>query len=831
MGYNCSTNPWKGLNFYVEGEIIYGRDSEILNLSHYIFNNTQTVLYGRSGIGKSSILNAGIFPEARRQNMVPVTVRLKHDGDMSYTNQIKQLIKESGIEFKARVDAVDEGRESLWEFIHRHDFVSSETGNPVVPLIVFDQFEEIFTLQSDEHIRKAFFNELADLFNDVKPLYIVEHEVANTDTSVRQSTQSIDTDAFKGLNLSLKIKRGTTDGHSRSKGYVETPSYHMVFALREDFLSSLEIYAHNIPVMKNNRFPLLPINEEQAADIIMRPRPDIVAPDVAKLIIEKVTERTDFTLDGIPEIEVDSAILSLYLSRLYDKMVETGEKTITSDLLKMYGDNIIEEFYVESIKGLPEESVDWIENTLVNKEGRRDNRDRSTMLDECGLSVSELDRLIDDVKILREFPYAGSLRIELIHDVLCPVIVKHRKERIDQLMLKEIETKTKREKRNILIRTIIVASLIVVIIGVSAVWLVRKNLNTRIVDQQQNLVLSLVEDETVTDMDFWKANLTVVGKYASGRDTVLCDIPINKSEISEPITINTDSCLELAFALDFGDFSDIGKYENQNFSKSVSEIISSPYLKLTVRRDKPNYIDYAGRIRLDVNNIDIPLERAIVMIGDAVAISDSAGNFVVSVESTPTKNTTVMIAKGGLGCYELPILASENAADNVYMVIPSDSLGQFIKKAADMDTVSRWNYKTVGEAYCANKGSKNGIHVTFADGHEDRLMMYWKSETPSMDKIPLTGYFYFKNQKDAYDATGAGNGKYAYYIGSGYIDRKVRRDENDAPYRNFEFKGYDAASNVRTVTGKYYRVNGAGKYSGVITSNNRQIGGFGHSQN
>lgn len=58
-------NPWKGLNFYTEGEILYGRNAEIQSLSQYIFNNTQTVLYGRSGIGKSSILNAGIFPKAR----------------------------------------------------------------------------------------------------------------------------------------------------------------------------------------------------------------------------------------------------------------------------------------------------------------------------------------------------------------------------------------------------------------------------------------------------------------------------------------------------------------------------------------------------------------------------------------------------------------------------------------------------------------------------------------------------------------------------------------------------------------------------------------------
>ena len=45
-------NPWKGLNFYVEGETLYGRDSEIQRLTQFIVNNSQTVLYGKSGIGK-----------------------------------------------------------------------------------------------------------------------------------------------------------------------------------------------------------------------------------------------------------------------------------------------------------------------------------------------------------------------------------------------------------------------------------------------------------------------------------------------------------------------------------------------------------------------------------------------------------------------------------------------------------------------------------------------------------------------------------------------------------------------------------------------------------
>ena len=94
-------NPWKGLDFYNEGEILYGRNVEIQSLSQYIFNNTQTVLYGRSGIGKSSILYAGIFPKARLEGMMPVSIRLKHDDVDNYIWQIRAAIKNSGIKMKS----------------------------------------------------------------------------------------------------------------------------------------------------------------------------------------------------------------------------------------------------------------------------------------------------------------------------------------------------------------------------------------------------------------------------------------------------------------------------------------------------------------------------------------------------------------------------------------------------------------------------------------------------------------------------------------------------------------------------------------------------------
>ena len=191
-------NPWKGLNFYLEGEKLYGRDNEILSLAQYVINNTQTVLYGRSGIGKSSIINAGIFPVARREGLYPISIRLKHDVEASYVTQVKSTFLASGIGIREIVPVINESTETLWEYFHRHVFYLPETGVPVRPLVVFDQFEEIFTLQHDEGRKKAFFSQLADLLNEVTPQYILD--------SGTKSKQAPAAKAPSGTQLAVQLR-------------------------------------------------------------------------------------------------------------------------------------------------------------------------------------------------------------------------------------------------------------------------------------------------------------------------------------------------------------------------------------------------------------------------------------------------------------------------------------------------------------------------------------------------------------------------------------------------------------------------------------------------
>ncbi|MBO4906248.1 MAG: ATP-binding protein [Bacteroidaceae bacterium] len=426
-------NPWLGLQSYREGEVLYGRDDDIRNLTQCVVNDVDTLLYGKSGIGKSSILNAGILPAARRHGYLPIVVRLSHKEPQSYLSQIRMSIGEERLH--EVIACKDVERESLYEFFHRHTFHDG-SGERIKLLIIFDQFEEIFTLQDEPSRRKRFFRELADLLNDIVPTYL-QTEVVEPATGSNEM-QLVDTNSMDDLFSSFDFS-----GSHDIPEYVEDNDIHFVFTIREDFLSEFEYHTAAIPSLKQNRYNLRPINEEQAAQIIMRPIPGLISKSVAKLILEKVTGHTDFELDGVPELEVDSAVLSLYLNRLYDA---NPSDVITSDLVEQKGGEIISDFYSDAIADLPDETVEYLEDKLLNGQGRRDS---VTVFDaeHSGCMPAQVIReLCDNKKILRQFNYGGDLRIELIHDILCPVVKAHR-DRREQLRQQEEEHRRQEEEK------------------------------------------------------------------------------------------------------------------------------------------------------------------------------------------------------------------------------------------------------------------------------------------------------------------------------------------------------------------------------------------------
>src|SRR3954452_6823292 len=71
-------NPWPGLESFEENarDYFHGREAEAEDLLRRVTDAPLTVLFGKSGLGKTSLLKAGLFPRLRERHFFPVHVRL-----------------------------------------------------------------------------------------------------------------------------------------------------------------------------------------------------------------------------------------------------------------------------------------------------------------------------------------------------------------------------------------------------------------------------------------------------------------------------------------------------------------------------------------------------------------------------------------------------------------------------------------------------------------------------------------------------------------------------------------------------------------------------------
>lgn len=486
-------NPWLGLRTYEEGDTIYGRLKEIQELSQDIIYNIQTTIYGKSGIGKSSILNAGVIPILRKRGFFPVKIRLEHKrAELSYVKQIikavfqslgqlkKEQLDENGKirriptvgSFTELCKAINPDSEGLWEFFHRHKFYDEEN-NPIKPVLIIDQFEELFTLTKESVRAEAIdslFGELADIINNIKPDYIYKHQSGIDNAMAVGEGENSASPAASEPDDEMLLEED--DINPTDNLYLVENNCHIVISIREDFLSYLERNINDIPQLKNNRYCLTPLSEDQAAEIIMSPRHGLVSVEVAKEIITKITgvSSDSFEINDVPEIEVDSAILSLFLSEIYEK---TDGDIITKKDIDDYGVNVVQEYYENIIKKISTDSVEYLERRLITNEGRRDNIRKNRALERC-VTEDELD-ILKEARLIREFPWNDEMRIEFIHDVLCNTIVKRREERKKLKLQQETELLLKQNaeklrKRNRLLLNSTVCLLLSIVVVSFSIW-------------------------------------------------------------------------------------------------------------------------------------------------------------------------------------------------------------------------------------------------------------------------------------------------------------------------------------------------------------------------
>ncbi|MEA2078447.1 MAG: hypothetical protein U9P00_01065, partial [Pseudomonadota bacterium] len=108
----------------VDQRLFFGREAEAEELLHRVQATRMLVLFGKSGLGKTSLLQAGLFPSLRERGFWPIQVRLNHRDVKPLAAVIAAVLESCQ---RAGVDCEAGERDSLWTFFKTTHLWRGET--------------------------------------------------------------------------------------------------------------------------------------------------------------------------------------------------------------------------------------------------------------------------------------------------------------------------------------------------------------------------------------------------------------------------------------------------------------------------------------------------------------------------------------------------------------------------------------------------------------------------------------------------------------------------------------------------------------------------------
>ena len=464
-------HPWLGLSPYTEEtqEFFFGRDLEVRELFRRVREQPLTVLFGQSGLGKSSLLGAGLLPKLRVERFRPTLLRLGYEatdppliqqlGDilaktiatngndndndplqtpaLPLPQTLPQNLPQPQPQSQALPKTLPQALPltlpqtlplTLWERFHH--LASRPDDLEEAPLVlIFDQFEEIFTLATTK-VRQAeageLFRQLADLIENRPP------------QSVQERMRS-DRRVVNEYDLGLA-------------------AIHVVITLREDFLSQLEAYKKLMPALMRNRMALRMLSGPQALEAVIRPGRlqgrNLVTDDVGERIVRFVADRTPDT--PLAEIDAVPPLLSLLCDELNQLRLEHYQPTLAGDQaslaeLERVGQSILDSFYTRSFNDLHPALRAYVEDRMVTVGGHRNPIAYEDAIAELlGVGVvnpaNAIHQLIQG-RLLSIEDRGGIQRLEITHDVLTPLVVRSRDERRERQRAEKAEGEREEAKQ------------------------------------------------------------------------------------------------------------------------------------------------------------------------------------------------------------------------------------------------------------------------------------------------------------------------------------------------------------------------------------------------
>ncbi|MDO8365462.1 MAG: hypothetical protein Q7T20_01610 [Saprospiraceae bacterium] len=438
-----------------QSAVFHGRGEDIAKLSNLVLRERLVVLFAKSGMGKTSLLQAGCAPELERQDFVPVFLRTERS-DRPLLASISEMLEKN-----PHVGGIDPtglrpgASQTLWEKMKRLEF--DLNGLPVTPVLVLDQFEEAFTLSHSEESRHQFFRELADLANETMPgelraTLLEQFEYGNLDVETMQ-------------------------------WWEEQPNVRIVLSIRSDFLHMIDRVSKSIPGILRNRYELLPLDREKARTAIAKPADQ--AGDYASQAFTYAPAALEEMLDFLSghdaaaenegkestkAEEIEAVNLQIICQDVEERIIDfqkhagfevdsqfyEGQNGLRNSIRNFYQNQLrlfpkayIERIQQKSQQGAPISALDksltekpadllhemaqrLIEESLITPGNRRNSVVDDTLISDFHVSPDFLDTLVDKSRLLRKEPRLEDFYYEISHDTLLPAVIESRNTRRDK---------------------------------------------------------------------------------------------------------------------------------------------------------------------------------------------------------------------------------------------------------------------------------------------------------------------------------------------------------------------------------------------------------------
>lgn len=436
-----------------EQDLFFGRDRDIEDLLDLVWLEKLVVLFGKSGYGKSSLINAGILPEIEKQ-AVPIVVRLG-----SYVARQTPAPLDN---LRLKINEILEDKPeaaflnilnlppTLWQQMKRKQSPQQRRF-----VLIFDQFEEFFTYPLAE--QQAFKEQIADLLYTEVP-----QKVRNQNDTLNASQQAFIASAFDAKVL---------------------------LAIRADRMSLLDSMKDKLPAILQKRYELRGLSEAQAQEAIVGPAQREGAfistefsysPEALKVMTQKLAASKSSQRSGIEAFQLQ--ILCEYLEDKVIKGEIPGQRVEPQHFAEQI-DEIFEGYYQRLLDKLEPDAQTAAQLLIEEKllfedantgEARRLGVDSGVLLAEKGISQALLNQLESNFLLRRESTSTGGFNYEVSHDTLIAPILKSKAERKALERLEKERVEAKRRRNRLLFITAMVTFALAVVLGIG-LYMYRQN--------------------------------------------------------------------------------------------------------------------------------------------------------------------------------------------------------------------------------------------------------------------------------------------------------------------------------------------------------------------